>query len=412
LKPKWYNSKAIIRVWALLILLSVIIFFAGLQGMLGSLFPPMDFLRFISANRLSAFVRAIIIYTSKRVTIDLLLVGLGIWGMYVAVKRGLYSVLTVLKPSNRNDIVGNVYEKIRLTRGPKIAVLSDAAGITAILNGLKKYTSNIDALILPTDNNIRSTLTALAGTKSLNKLFGYRFEKTGLEGFNFGDLYIKAMKDVTGDISSALKESANVFSLAGGIYPLVLSPIKTEFKTTAGRRVLAEETLIKEDLKVSSVRLGSAPCKVNEKALAIIKQADAVIIGPGSFYASILPSLLIKGVPEAIFASRGLKIFIVNLMTKKYEPAKPTVSGQIRTLLEYAGEPVLDVAVVNTSAVPEDILVRYRKYHSESIVIDEEKLLDLEVIVSRRNMIKITEDGSLRHDPQSLGRALIKIISI
>ena len=412
MKFKIFNSKAVIRVWIVVILLSVVVFFIGLQGALGSVFPPLDFLKFISANRLSAFVRGVVFYTSKRVTIDLILIGLGTWGMYVAVKRGLYAVLTVLKPSNKNDFVGNVYERIKLTRGPKVVVLGDAAGIAAILNGLKKYTSNIDALILPTDKNITSTLTALADTKSLSKLFGYRFEKTGLSEFNFGDLYIKAMKEVTGDVSSALNESANVFSLAGRIHPLVLDPVTPEFKTTTGRKVVSEEVLIKENLKVSSVGLSDEPYRVNEKVLEIIKKADTIIIGPGSLYASILPSLLIKGVPEALFASRGFKIFVVNLMAQKYEPENSTASSQVKAVLDYAGEPVIDAVVVNTSGVPEEILVKYRHYRSDRIAIDEEKLLELGVKVSKRHMTKITEDGLIRHDPQSLGRALIKLISI
>jgi len=412
LKLKLFNSKSVIRVWVGVILLSVIIFFVGLQGALGSVFPPLDFLKFISANRLSAFVRGIIIYTSKRVTIDLLLIGLGVWGMYVAVKRGLYSILTVLKPSNKQDFVGNIYERIKLTRGPKIAVLGDAAGIAVILNGLKKYTSNIDVLIMPTDKNIRSALTALADTRSLSQLFGYGFENTRLSKFNFGDLYVKAMEDVTGDISAALNESANVFSLAGRIYPLVLDPVLPEFKTTGGKTVKSEETLISENLKIRSVCLSAAAYRVNEKVLEIIKGADTVIIGPGNLYSSILPAMLVKGIPEALFASRGLKILVVNLLAQKYEPGNATAGGQVRAIFEYAGEPVIDAVVVNSSTMPGGIPAGNKQHRYENVMIDEKELLELGVTVSRRNMSKICEDGLIRHDPQALGRALIKLISI
>ena len=208
---KWYNSKAALRIWIVLILISVVVFFVGFKGMLGSVVPEFDFLKFISAKKASAFVRSIILRSSKYVTIDLIFIGLGIWGMYFAVKRGLYAILTVLKPANKHDFVGNVYERLKLTRGPKVTVIGGASGIIPVLQGLKKYTNNINAVILPTEKNIGSTLVALSNTKSLNKLLGCRFGASKLKEFSFGDLFVKAMKDVAGDTVSALNESANVF---------------------------------------------------------------------------------------------------------------------------------------------------------------------------------------------------------
>ncbi len=409
---KWYNSKAVIRIWVFLILVSVVVFFVGFQGVLGSVVPEWDFLKFISAKKTSAFVRNMIFRSSKYVTIDLIFIGLGIWGMYFAVKRGLYSILTVLKPSNKNDFVGSVYERLKLTRGPKVTVIGGASGIMPVLHGLKKYTNNIHAVILPTEKNIRSTLVALSDTKTLNKLLSYRFESAKLKEFNFGDLFVKAMKDVSGDTVNALNESANVFSLSGRIYPLTKDPVIVEFKVKDGKKVTEEEYLIKNNLKVISVRIQTEDYRVNEQALEIIKSSDAVIIGPGSLYATILPSLLVKGVPEALFGSRGIKIFVLNLMTQKYEGGNHTASEQIKTILDYAGEPVIDVAVINKNAVPEEALLKYRRFRAGSILVDEANLKEFRIAVSKRSMLKITEDGLIRHDSQALGRALIKLISI
>ncbi|MFH1075112.1 MAG: gluconeogenesis factor YvcK family protein [Candidatus Firestonebacteria bacterium] len=409
---KWYNSKAAVRIWIFLILIAVVVFFIGFKGVLGSVVPELEFLKFISAKKASAFVREMVFRSSKYVTIDLVFIGLGIWGMYFAVKRGLYSILTVLKPSNKNDFVGSVYGRLKLTRGPKVAVIGGASGIMPVLQGLKKYTHNINAVILPTEKNIRSTLVALSDTKTLNKLLGYRFESAKLKEFNFGDLFVKAMKDVAGDTVSALNESANVFSLSGRIIPLTKDPVIVEFKVAGGKKVTEEEILIKNNLKVASVRIQTGNYRVNEQALEIIGNSDAVIIGPGSLYATILPSLLIKGVPEALFGSRGVKIFVLNMMAQRYEQDNHTASEQVRKVLDYAGEPVIDAIVVNKNGIPEEALLKYRRYKAEHILVDEEDLKEFEILVSKRSMLKFTEDGLIRHDPQALGRALIKLISI
>ena len=409
---KWYNSKAAIRIWIFLILVSVVVFFTGLQGVLGSVVPQLDFLKFISAEKASAFVRGLILRSSKYVTIDIIFIGLGIWGMYFAVKRGLYSILTVLKPSSKHEFVGSVYERLKLTRGPKVTVIGGSSGILPVLQGLRKYTNNINAVILPTERNIRSTMSALSDTKTLSKLLGYRFESSNLKEYNFGDLFVKAMRDVSGDTVNALNESANVFSLSGRIFPLTKEPVGVEFRIAGGKKVTEEEILIKKNLKLVSVALQAKNYTVNEKALEIIRNSDAVIIGPGSLYATILPSLLIKGVPEALFGSRGIKIFVLNMMAQKYEPGNHTASEQVKTLLEYAGEPVIDAVVVNKHGIPEEALLKYRRYKAANILVDEANLKEYEITVSRRAMLKITEDGLIRHDPQALGRALIKLISI
>jgi len=409
---KWYNSKAAIRIWVFLILLSVLVFFMGFQGVLGNIIPEMDILKFISAKKASAFVRELIFRSSKYVTIDLIFIGLGLWGIYFAVKRGLYSVLTVLKPANKNDFVGSVYERLKLTRGPKVTVIGGSSGIMQVVLGLKKYTNNINAVILPTEKNIRSALVALSDTKTLNKLLSYKFESSKLDEFNFGDLFVEAMKEVTGNTVNALNESANVFSLSGKIYPLTKEPVLPEYYTLAGKRIISEQVLIKKKLKVAAVKLQKENYRVNEKALEIIRNSDAVIIGPGGLYTDLLPALLVKGVPEALFGSRGIKIFVLNMMARQYEPGQHTASEQLQKILHYAGEPVIDVVLTNKNGIPEEALLKYRIDKDAEIIIDEDAMRELEIKISKRSMLKLTEDGLVRHDPQALGRALIKLISI
>jgi uncharacterized cofD-like protein len=281
-----------------------------------------------------------------------------------------------------------------------------------VIQGLKKYTNNINAVILPTEKNIRSTLVALSDAKTLNKLLSYRFESAKLKEFNFGDLFVKAMKDVSGDTVNALNESASVFSLSGRIYPLVKDPVVVEFKVADGKKITEEEILIKNDLKVVSVKIQTENYRVNEQSLEIIRNSDAVIIGPGSLYATILPSLLVKGVPEALFGSRGIKICVLNMMAQKYEPGDHTASEQIKMILEYAKEPIVDVVLANKNGIPEDALLKYRRYRASNIFVDDANLKEFEIAVSKRSMLKLTENGLIRHDPQALGRALIKLISI
>ncbi|MFH1824677.1 MAG: 2-phospho-L-lactate transferase CofD family protein [Candidatus Firestonebacteria bacterium] len=387
---KWIYHKVGIKLWIFIFLISLVLLYFGLKGMFGNVFPSLDFLKFISAKRFSSRVREIVILLTKLVTIDIIIVSLGLWGMYVAIKRGLYSVLTVLNPTEKNNFINTVYEKIKLKRGPNIVCLGGGEGIKTTLQGIKGYSSNISALVLPVNDNIRNAIVSLAGTTAvMNNLFKYKFSTSELNGFNFGDLFLSAMTDVTGNLSEALNESTRILSLRGGVVLLTSENVK----------------LMVNKKKFS---LEPANIKVNPLALKVIEKADAIFIGPGDLYLDILPNFLIKEIKETIENSRAIKVYIGSIMTQRHE----TVSQHLDEIFKYGGEGIIDYVVVNTGEIPEDILVKYRKFKSDVVVLDEEKVREKGVSLIKKNLVSIIENGYVRHNPYKLGKTLIKLVSL
>ena len=390
---KWTYSKFGTKMWIFIFLISLLLLYIGLNGIVGNVFPSLDFLKFISAKRFSAKVRETIILLTKLVTIDIIMIILGLWGMYVAIKRGLYSVITVLSPSESDSFINTVYEKIKLKRGPNIVCLGGGEGIKSTLQGIKKYSSNISALVLPIDNNIKNAIVSLAGTTTvMNDLFKYRFNTSKLNGVNFSDLFLSTLTDVAGSLNEALNEIVNILSLRGKVILLTSEDIKLMVNK---KKIL---------LKPNNV-------KVNPLAIEAIKKADAIFIGPGNLYTDILPNFLIREVRESIKNSRAVKVYICNIMAQRSETKGLLVSEHLSKIFEYGGE-IVDYVVVNTGNIPEEILVKYRRFKSDVVTLDEDKVKRMGVSLVKKNLVSISEEGFVRHNPYKLGKTLIKLVSL
>jgi uncharacterized cofD-like protein len=277
------------------------------------------------------------------------------------------SVLGPFLPGNSTANVVDVIHAFRLKgRGPRIVAIGGGTGLSALLRGLKTYTTNLSAIVTVADDggssgrlrdeyrilppgDFRQCLIALADAEPLMKqLFDHRFKEGSLDGHSFGNLFIMAMADVTGNFEHALRESGKVLAVKGTILPSTLQDV-TLVASINGHSVEGESKIPQQNAPISQVFLKPDGAQVNPEASQAILNAELIVIGPGSLYTSILPNLLVEGMVEAIKASPALKVLICNLASQKGETDGYAVDDYLRVIQEHVGANIFDFVLVNSN---------------------------------------------------------------
>jgi uncharacterized cofD-like protein len=277
------------------------------------------------------------------------------------------SVLGPFLPGNSTSSIVEMIHAFRLKgRGPRIVAIGGGTGLSTLLRGLKTYTSNLFAIVTVADDggssgrlrdeyrilppgDFRQCLIALADAEPLMKqLFDHRFKEGSLNGHSFGNLFIMAMADVTGNFEHALRESGKVLAVKGTIVPSTLQDV-TLVASINGRSVEGESKIPMQNAPITHVFLKPDGAQVNPEAAQAILNAELVVIGPGSLYTSILPNLLVEGMVEAIKASPALKVLICNLASQKGETDGYDVDDYLRVIREHVGSNIFDFVLVNSN---------------------------------------------------------------
>ncbi len=353
------------------------------------------------------------------------IVGLAI--MLVATRFVIRSLILVLLPENSGNLVDLIYEKRKLGRGPSIAVIGGGHGLAVLLRGIKEATSNVTAIVTVADDggssgrlreelgiippgDLRNCLVALADTEPLmEKLFQYRFQgESELAGHSFGNLFIAAMNEVTGDMETALLEASKVLAVKGRVLPSSKEHVRLDAVMTDGTVVEGESHIPEVKKRIRRVRLFPEQARPVGEALEAIRTADAVILGPGSLYTSILPNLLVEGVAETLRRSRAVKIYICNVMTQPGETDGYTASMHVKAILEHVGKGVVDYVLVNTGSISEEKLADYAAKGSYPVKVDREELHRLGVGFVQADIMSAEDAG--HHDPVKLREAVMKMV--
>src|SRR3989338_4026444 len=261
------------------------------------------------------------------------------------------SLLEVVVPAERQNLVELVFQRRHLEKGPRIVVVGGGTGLSTILQGLKQYTTNITAVVTVADDggssgrlrqefdmippgDIRNCLVALADTEPLmQRLFQYRFaEDSALKGHNFGNLFITAMTKITGDFERAIKASSKVLAIRGRVVPSTNTKVRLAAEHVDGTVTLGESKISKAPAAIRRIYLEPTSCQPTEDALTALRDANAVVLGPGSLYTSIIPNLLVERMVDAIVTSKALKIYICNVMTQSRETHGFLASDHIKAL--------------------------------------------------------------------------------
>ncbi|MFN2454167.1 MAG: uridine diphosphate-N-acetylglucosamine-binding protein YvcK [Pyrinomonadaceae bacterium] len=325
-----------------------------------------------------------------------------------------------------------------ISRGLKLVAIGGGTGLSTLLSGLKQlvgagdeeglvWLETLSAIVAVSDDggssgrlreelqilppgDIRNCMVALSEDSTLlARLFRHRFRGTGgLGGHSFGNLFLAALTEVTGDFVEAVRLSSEVLASKGRIYPATINDVRLVAELTDGTEVFGETEITASRAPVRRLRLEPEQCLPLPEALAAIRAADVITVGPGSLYTSILPPLLVARVAESIGQSRAVKIFICNLMTQPGETDDYTARQHIETVLEYAPEIVFDYVVVNARSISEEQAARYASDGARQIGLRNQSLE--EVFSTPTEIVHadlLDESEKVRHNPEKLTRVVM-----
>ena len=311
---------------------------------------------------------------------------------------------------------------------PAIVVVGGGTGLSVLLKGLKKYTSRLTAVVTVSDDggssgrlraelgvlppgDIRNCLVALAETETLmDQVFQHRFLQGGsLQGHNLGNLLLVAMTEITGDFASAIREVSKVLAVRGKVIPATLEPVVLGAVMADGTRVTGETSIRDYRGKIREVSL-LPECHPVPETLQAITEADAIIIGPGSLYTSIIPNLLIKGINQAIAASAAAKFYISNIMTEQGETDEFTAADHLQVISRHTGQQLVEYAVVNCGGIDESRLRRYQQEEAVPVRPTREKIEAMGIEVIERDLVSDTDVAW--HDSDKLARVIIETLKL
>ncbi|MBI2914439.1 MAG: YvcK family protein [Firmicutes bacterium] len=346
--------------------------------------------------------------------------------IFAGVRGTVNSLVGSLAPPGKRRLAEIVYEKRQLRRGPRVVVIGGGTGLGTLLRGLKEYTSNVTAVVtmaddggssgrirqelgIPPPGDIRHTLVALADTEPLmERLFEYRFDwGEGLSGHSFGNLFIAAMSDITGDFEEAVRQSSRVLAVRGQVLPSTLERVTLRAEFTDGTDIEGESSIPAVRKRISRIHLEPPDPPAVREAVQAVEAADIVVIGPGSLYTSVLPNLVLPGLADALRRTRALRVYVCNVMTQPGETDGYSASDHVKAVMDHAGTQVVDCILVNTSAAPEHLLRKYAAEGAHPVEPDLKKILILGK--HAEGLPLLCRSGLARHDSHDLARAVMDL---
>ena len=322
------------------------------------------------------------------------------------------------------------------TGGQKLVAIGGGTGLSTLLAGLKQrvgktderiWIESLSAIVTVSDDggssgrlreelqmlppgDIRNCMIALSEDSSLlAKLFRYRFRGGGeLGGHSFGNLFLAALTEVTGDFTEAIRLSSEILASKGHIYPATISDVRLVAELEDGTTVSGETTISASKVPIRRLRLEPEQCLPLPQVLRAIRNADIITVGPGSLYTSILPNLLVAQIAPVIGRSSATKIFINNLMTQPGETDGYTARAHLETVKKYAPEIHFDFVVVNDRRISKEQAELYAAERAYQIGIDDpiEEALDQATEIVRADLL----DGGekVRHNADRLAQVVLK----
>jgi uncharacterized cofD-like protein len=344
----------------------------------------------------------------------------------IGIRQWMHSIVDAITPDRKDRIVDVLFAS-RLRAGYRIVAVGGGTGLSTLLRGLKRYTHNLTAVVTVSDDggssgrlqkelgilppgDLRNCLVALADDEALvTDLFQYRFhEGDGLSGHSFGNLFLAAMTGVTGNFDRAVKESSRVLNIKGRVLPATLAVTWLRGTMEDGTVIEGETAITSARQKIESISLEPEHPAPLAEVIEAIRGADAVVLGPGSLYTSIIPNLLVDRIAREIETSNAVKIYISNVMTQPGETDDFTAARHVEALLAHAGAKVCDYAIVN-SQPPRRLRDLYAE---EGQVWVEPGLEHIERLGVRPVLADVlAETTNVRHDPEKLADVVVDLIA-
>ena len=401
---RWF---AMIFVGSLLILLGTMIVFN-----MRPVYFTMEFIRLIAEKAPSGIVGVFV-------------AAIGTYFFFKGWQKTNLSILDLDGEKGKESMLESLYRRRKLNRGPKIVAVGGGTGLSMLLKGVKKITNNVTAIVTVGDDggssgrlreemgilppgDIRNCIAALADDEDLvTKLFQYRFKTgEGLEGHSFGNLFLTALIAITGDMVSAVRASSNVLSIRGRVLPSTLDDMKLVAEMEDGTIVRGESNIPEFHGKIKRLFTDPENCRPLEEAIQAIKEAELIILGPGSLYTSVIPNLLIKEIAQEIAQSPAKKIYVCNIMTQPGETDDYNVSTHVNAIINHAGSNTIMDAVLVNDSLPDNLANKYKEANSFPVKLDTENIKKSGVKIVSKKLIEESKEGLVRHSSNRVARSI------
>jgi uncharacterized cofD-like protein len=336
------------------------------------------------------------------------------------------------------------HERSTLKSPLRIVAIGGGTGLSTLLSGLKQHARGVDAaetrspvveitaIVTVTDDggssgrlrrdfdilppgDIRNCMTALSEDETLlAQLFQYRFASgRGLKGHSFGNLFLTAMHQITGDFAHAVKLSSEILAIRGRIFPATSANVALEAELEDGTAVRGESKISKSRRPIKAIRLQPGDCAPLPETLEAIRRADLITLGPGSLYTSVIPNILVNGIPEAIQRSPALKVYFVNLMWQPGETINLAASQHVEAIHQHAKRGLIDCVVLNTGIISPALKRKYARAHVKPVENDLDTLnkMGLKVVTSDLVGDAAMVPRKVRHNPAAATEIVIDLAS-
>ena len=411
---QWFKASSKMKRWMLLILVGIMLACYGLAKVL--------VMKEISFQEVG---EVIFIFVIGFVSIIL--------GLIFLNKRTLEVLIesTDERMENKNNVNVNslIFNKTVYDKGPNIVVIGGGTGLNTVLSGLKQYTNNLTAIVtisdygematssrkelevLPLDDVKDSIVSLSTKDGEMEKLFNYKFQKGRLMGLNFSDIYFSAMKDINGNFEDSVVKSNEVLNMVGRVIPVTLDEMKIVAELANGY-IVEEKSRIPEVVqdkitKINRILISPTNCRPAPGVVEAIKNADCIVIGPGSLYTNVIPNLLVNGVTKALKESTAIKVYISNIMTEPGQTDNYSVSDHLNAIIEHCGNGVVDYCIYDTGEIVPEFIKKYNLEGQDLVEQDIEKVKGIKFL--QRNLSMIS-GKHIRHDPSLVASSIIELI--
>jgi uncharacterized cofD-like protein len=410
---KWLYPGMHIKRWLVLLIFGICLMGLGIayilrEAYLSYTLPGIFY--YITLQFIARWMRGMLF-----ISLSLGTVGLAVW------KLNQSLLWAFVRPDREMTMAETIYNRRILARGPKIVAIGGGTGLSMLLRGLKRYTSNLTAIVTVADDggstgrlrqefgviapgDLRQCIAALAEAEPLmSRLFQYRFkEGNGLEGHSFGNLFIVAMADVTGNFETAIHETSRVLNTRGTILPSTLEDVTLSARTNEDEVVHGESKITEKGGAIREVFLNPRDAQAHPDALRAVLDADIIIIGPGSLYTSVLPNLLVRDLQKAIMASAATRLFVCNVATQHGETDGFNVSDHLKVLEAHTQRGIAHVVLANNNIAPE----LPQSWQSNPVKVNGvAELPDIRVVEAD----VVAEQNRYRHDPDKLAATILRL---
>lgn len=417
---KWLYPGINIKRWIALFFAGIVFSFTGLLYIFRNALSKVVF------DLLLALIPSCL-HSEYLTLFGLALFVLGIIMMVIGLRYFVRSLADIFVTDSAQKVIDVIFSKRRLVKGAAVTVVGGGTGLSNLLRGIKQITNNCTAVVAVTDDggssgrlreefgiippgDLRNCLIALADTEPLmGKLMQHRFdEKSSLSGHSFGNLFIAAMAETVGNMEKGLNATSKILKVRGNVMPATLESVRLKAQMDDGSIIDGETKIAGAGKRIEKLMLEPAEPVATQSAVNAIMNADIVIFGPGSLYTSIITNLLLPEIKEAVLKSKGVKVYICNVMTQPGETDGYSAYDHVKAIYDHVGEYFFDFIIVNKQSVSQDLLDKYALKGAYPVKNDNGMIMAMGASVVEANLI--SEQNLVRHDPVKLSKTIIALM--